>query len=53
MHKLEGQDMNVKKLCRKENISNHGEDHSVDRFNSMEPLPLIILSGSTSGDVSW
>ena len=27
MHRLEGQEMNVKKLCRKENITNHGEDH--------------------------
>ena len=27
MHKLDGQEMNVKKLCRKENIANHGEDH--------------------------
>ena len=28
MHKLDEQEMNVKKLCRKENIANHGEDHS-------------------------
>ena len=27
MHKLDGQEMNVKKLCRKENIAYHGEDH--------------------------
>ena len=27
MHKLEGQEMNVKMLYRKENIANHGEDH--------------------------
>ena len=28
MHKLDGQEMNVKKLCSKENIANHEEDHS-------------------------
>ena len=28
MHKLDRQEMNVKKLYRKENIANHGEDHS-------------------------
>ena len=28
MYKLDGQEMNVKKLCRKENIANHGEHHS-------------------------
>ena len=29
MHKLEGQEMNVKKLCRRENNANHEEYHSV------------------------
>ena len=28
MYKLDGQEMNVKKLCRKKNITNHGKDHS-------------------------
>ena len=28
MHKLDGEEMNVKKLCRKENIANCGADHS-------------------------
>ena len=27
MHELEGQEMNVKKLRRRENIANHEEDH--------------------------
>ena len=26
MHRLEGQEMDVKKLCRKENNANHEED---------------------------
>ena len=26
MHKLEGQEMNVKKLSMKDNITHHGED---------------------------
>ena len=28
MHKLDGQEMKVKKLCSKENIANRGGDHS-------------------------
>ena len=28
MHKVDGQEMNVKKLCKKENIIYHGEDRS-------------------------
>ena len=28
MHKLDGQEMNVKKLCKKQNITNHADDHS-------------------------
>ena len=27
IYKLEGQEMNIKKLCRKEYIENHGENH--------------------------
>ena len=27
MYKLDGQEMNVKNLCQKENIASHGEDH--------------------------
>ena len=53
MYKLEGQEMNVKKLCRKENIRNHEEDHSGIHLGSIYYLPLIFLSGSTSVDVRW
>ena len=28
MQKFAGQEVNVKKLCSKENITNHGEDQS-------------------------
>ena len=51
MHKLTGQEMNVKKLCRKENIIDHGENHSGFRLGSLWYLPLFFLSGSASGDV--
>ena len=53
MYKLEGQEMNVKKLCRKENIRNHEEDHSGIHLGRIYYLPLIFLSGSTSVDVRW
>ena len=51
MHKLDGQEMNVKKLYRKENIANHGEDHSGFHLGSGQYLRLFFLSGSASGDV--
>ena len=35
MHKLEGQEMDVKKLCTKENIKNHGENHGGFRLGSI------------------
>ena len=35
MHKLEGQEMSVKKLCRKENSTNHEEDHGGLCFGSI------------------
>ena len=51
MHIFDGQEMNVKKLRRKENITNHVEDHSGFHLGSLSYLPLFFLSGSTSGDV--
>ena len=46
--------MNVKKLFRKENITNHhGEDHRGFGLGSFYCLPLFFLSGSASGDVRW
>ena len=35
MHIFDGQEMNVKKLRRKENIPNHGEDHSGFHFSGL------------------
>ena len=35
MHKLDGQEMNVKKLRRKENITSHGEDYGEFHLNSL------------------
>ena len=52
MDKLAGQEMNVKKLCRKENITNE-EDHSGFHLSSLLYLPLFFLFGSSSGDVRW
>ena len=51
MHKLDGQEINVKKLWRKENIANHGEDVSGFHLSSLLYLPLFFLSESASGDV--
>ena len=45
--------MNVKKLYRKENIANHGEDLSGFHLGSISYLPLFFLYGSASGDVRW
>ena len=53
MHKADGQEMNVKKLYRKENIANHGEDLSGFHLGSISYLPLFFLYGSASGDVRW
>ena len=52
MHKLEGQEINIKKLCNKDNIANHG-DHSGFHVSSIQyllvffflDLPLVILAG--------
>ena len=35
MHKLQGQKINVKKLCRREKITNHEGDHSGIHFSSI------------------
>ena len=35
MHKLDGQEMNVKKLCLKESISDNGENHSGFHLGSL------------------
>ena len=35
MHKLDGQGMNVKKLCLNENVANHGEGHSGFHLGSL------------------
>ena len=35
MHELNGEKMNVKKLCRKENITNQGEDSSGFHLSSL------------------
>ena len=43
MYNLAGQEMNVKKLCRKENIANHEEDHSGFRIGSLLYLPLFFF----------
>ena len=54
MHKLEGQEMNVKNLCRKENIANHGEDpwwissqlaSSIYHCFFFLDLPLVMSDG--------
>ena len=39
--KLAGQEINVKKLCRKENIANHGEDNSGFNLGSLLYLPVF------------
>ena len=41
MQKLVAQEMNVKKLCRKENIANHGEDNSGFNLGSLLYLPVL------------
>ena len=53
MHKLEGQKMNVKKLCSKENIANYGEDSGGFHLCSIYNLPLFFLSVSVSSDARW
>ena len=52
MYKLAGQEMKVKKLCKKENIANHEEDHSGFHLSSLLYLPpFFFLPGFASGDV--
>ena len=45
--------MNVKKLCRRENNTNHEEDHGGIRLSSVQCLPLSSLSGSSPGNIRW
>ena len=53
MHKLDGQEMNVKKLCRRENNAIHEEDSGGIHLSRISFLPLSFLSGSALGDVRW
>ena len=51
MYQLAGQEMNVKKLCRRENITNHEEDHSGFHLGSLLYLSLFFSFWICSGDV--
>ena len=42
IYKLAGQEMNVIKLCRKENIANHEGDHSGFHLSSLSYFPLFF-----------
>ena len=42
MYRVAGQERNVKKLCRKDNITNHEEDHSGFCLGSLLYLPLFF-----------
>ena len=53
MHKLKGQEINVKKLRRRENSTNHEEDHGVICLHRIQCVPLSSLSGSAPGAVRW
>ena len=52
MYRLAGQEMNVKKLCRKENIANP-EKTMVDFVSVLSSIQLFFLSGSAPSDVRW
>ena len=55
MYKLVGQEMNVKKAFRKENITNQEEDYSgfglCVYHLSLLSLPLFLSDAPTPGDV--
>ena len=46
MHKFEGQETNIKKLCRRENNTNL-------KKTAVEFVSVFSLSGSTPGHVRW
>ena len=45
--------MNIKKLCRKENNTNHGEGDGEIHLHRIQSLPLSSLSGSALRKVRW
>ena len=50
---MKGKEMNVKKLCRRENNANHEEYWGGIHLHRIQCLPLYFLSGSAPGNIRW